>query len=188
MSNTAAILIYKTICLAVGVYSIWLGYRLFIKGIITPAGDLTTSFNKAQVAIKSGAPGVFFSVIGGFVICFTLIKGFALDNENVKKLTSRPGTETEDTSRLAQPLPVKKDSAIAVNNIPVGNTEIDALKKMIGQQNRIIQAMQKDREEEYIQRERIVGSSGPDRNKQPIEPKEMPVPDTASVKHNTPKH
>lgn len=78
MSSIAALLIYKAICLAVGAHAIWLGYRLFTKGITAPAGDLTGSFNKAQIAIKSGAPGVFFSVVGGFVICFTILKGYSV--------------------------------------------------------------------------------------------------------------
>ena len=84
MSSIAALLIYKAICLAVGAHAIWLGYRLFTKGITAPAGDLTGSFNKAQIAIKSGAPGVFFSVVGGFVICFTIVKGYSTGSNPLK--------------------------------------------------------------------------------------------------------
>ncbi len=74
-------LIYKIVCLTVGSISIFLGYKLFTKGIWGQAGELESSFKDMKLVLRKAAPGSFFAVLGAVIICFTIITGFKAKNE-----------------------------------------------------------------------------------------------------------
>ncbi len=74
-------LTYKIICLVVGSISIFLGYKLFSKGIWGRAGELESSFKDIKLVLRNAAPGSFFAVLGALIICFTIVSGFKAQNE-----------------------------------------------------------------------------------------------------------
>ena len=79
MSDTIAVfgmlLIYKLATLLVGSLSIYMGYRLFLADKMAPAGDLAVSARHYALSLKGGAPGIFFSLFGTVLICFSVVKG-----------------------------------------------------------------------------------------------------------------
>ncbi|WP_299258079.1 hypothetical protein [uncultured Aquimarina sp.] len=74
-------LTYKLVCLAVGGLAVYLGYRLFSKGIWGQSGDLQAKFSDTRLVLKNGAPGTFFAVMGAVIICATIMSGFKGKNE-----------------------------------------------------------------------------------------------------------
>jgi hypothetical protein len=79
MSDALAIfgmlLIYKLAILLVGVLSIYMGFRLFLADKVTPAGDLSAKSGVYALQLRGGAPGIFFSLFGTVLICFSIAKG-----------------------------------------------------------------------------------------------------------------
>lgn len=80
--------LYKLACLIVGLSSIYMGYRLFVKDIYTKAGDLDVNFNNSKIALKKAAPGTFFSLFGAAVIISTISSGLSFENLKKDKLNS----------------------------------------------------------------------------------------------------
>lgn len=67
--------LYKLASLAVGLCSLYMGYRLFMSGIWGQAGDVDIKFQSNYLLIKRAAPGTFFVVLGTIIVCATLLKG-----------------------------------------------------------------------------------------------------------------
>lgn len=76
MENAFAyFILYKIICLIIGFASVYMGYRLFLADKTNPAGDVDATAHNYQLKLKGAAPGIFFSLFGTIVICFTIFKG-----------------------------------------------------------------------------------------------------------------
>lgn len=75
----AMLLVYKITVLAAGVFSIHMGYRLFLADKTSPAGDLGVSVREYALSLKGGAPGIFFSLFGTILIGLSIMKGFSYD-------------------------------------------------------------------------------------------------------------
>ena len=73
--------IYKVCSLLVGYLSIYLGYKLFAKGIWGESGDLEANFSNNKLVLKKAAPGTFFVVLGTIIILGTVYKGLDFKNE-----------------------------------------------------------------------------------------------------------
>ena len=86
-------LIYKLSSIGVGALSIYLGYKLFSKGIWGQAGDLLASFKETKLVLRSAAPGTFFAVLGAVILCVTIVVGFSGSNE-----ISMDGSSVTDTN------------------------------------------------------------------------------------------
>jgi hypothetical protein len=74
--GAVALTLYKLGSLAVGLASLVMGYRLFVKGVWGDAGDVEGVFNDNRIVVKRAAPGTFFALFGTVVLCFTIFKGF----------------------------------------------------------------------------------------------------------------
>ena len=72
-------LTYKLSCLLSGIFLAYLGYKLFIKGFTTSGGEAIGEYKGGKIILKKAAPGTFFSVLGAFIICFTILKGMKSD-------------------------------------------------------------------------------------------------------------
>jgi len=101
-------LAYKVIALIVGALCIYLGYKLFIKGIDKPSGDVEAGDGKNSIKLKNAAPGTIFCVFGAGVIVFSLMRG-TFNSE----VTTDPDGNTKDrmTIQKADSLKAKADSA-----------------------------------------------------------------------------
>lgn len=71
----ALLLTYKLAILIAGLAFCYMGYRLFLADKTASAGDLTAQSGKYALSLRGGAPGVFFSLFGTILICFSIFKG-----------------------------------------------------------------------------------------------------------------
>ena len=69
--------IYKVTCLLIGLSAIYWGYRLFLKGYLQLQGALSAKNKIASLTLQRVTPGIFFSLFGTFIVCFTIFKGFS---------------------------------------------------------------------------------------------------------------
>ena len=83
--------IFKIVALFSGIFSVYLGYKLFCKGIFSDSGEIEGAVNKTTVRVRRAAPGTFFSLFGCIIICYTVFQGFSLDIK--KKSNNEPYTE-----------------------------------------------------------------------------------------------
>jgi hypothetical protein len=60
--------------LVCGTFSIYLGYRLFMKGIFPQAGDVEGSWKGIKISIKAALPGVYFTVFGSLIVISSIYK------------------------------------------------------------------------------------------------------------------
>ncbi|MBC8756348.1 hypothetical protein H2O64_16860 [Kordia sp. YSTF-M3] len=86
--------------------SIYLGYKLFAKGIWGQAGDLDIKFKDNQLILKKAAPGTFFALFGAIIISVTIWKG--LDFTKYADSNTNKNTEIEqlDSQDLPDESPI----------------------------------------------------------------------------------
>ena len=70
---------YKALSLLTGLAMCYMGYRLFLADKSHPAGDLTLKGAKYALSVRGGAPGVFFSLFGTILVCFSIYRGLSFD-------------------------------------------------------------------------------------------------------------
>ncbi len=101
---------YKLGSLAVGLCTVYLGYRLFVLGIWGDAGDMEAKFQDNKLIVKAAAPGTFFVVLGAVVVCFTIYKGLELKNHLNTYIPSseRPVNSEEQKNVLPEKSPLSK--------------------------------------------------------------------------------
>ncbi|MFB9844014.1 hypothetical protein [Mucilaginibacter ginsenosidivorans] len=71
---------YKITCLIVGFSIIFLGYKLFVKGVFVDGGNFEVSLKNNKLILKKALPGTYFVVLGTVIICFTIFKGLSSDD------------------------------------------------------------------------------------------------------------
>lgn len=81
LSEVISLTIYKLSCLTAGLICVYMGYRLFVKGIWGKAADIEANYENTGLVIKSAAPGTIFAIAGLFVICFTVVVGLEFPKE-----------------------------------------------------------------------------------------------------------
>jgi hypothetical protein len=67
--------IYKVITVLAGLGFAFMGYRLFIHGIFTEAGELRTNWENRSLVLRKAAPGTFFALFGAVIACVSLWRG-----------------------------------------------------------------------------------------------------------------
>ncbi|HWB60857.1 MAG TPA: hypothetical protein VG733_15275 [Chthoniobacteraceae bacterium] len=82
MDTNLATFLYKIASLASGSFVVFLGYKLFVKGIFGQSGDLETTWKETKIVLKKAAPGTFFSLFGAVVIICTIWKGLDLEKQS----------------------------------------------------------------------------------------------------------
>jgi hypothetical protein len=91
------IFLYKVITLLCGVFIIYLGYRLFTKGIFNEAGDLDASWKDMKLLVKRAAPGTFFALFGAIVIYLSVYKGLDFKSETKPMQVELPPPSLKDS-------------------------------------------------------------------------------------------
>jgi hypothetical protein len=82
MDTTLALFIYKLVSIGSGLLVCYFGFRLFVLGIFTGAGDLSSQFQNTQLILKKAAPGTFFALFGAAVIGVSLWKGLEFEGRS----------------------------------------------------------------------------------------------------------
>lgn len=93
-----AFTLYKALSLLVGLLVVFMGYKLFIKGIYRDAGELQAEWNQNKLLLKKAAPGTFFSLFGAIIICFAVFKGLNYQQGQTKfdNSTKAPPLESDE--------------------------------------------------------------------------------------------
>ena len=65
---------YKLACLLAGLACVYMGYRLFLEGVLS-AASLEAAKGNASLSLQNAAPGIFFALFGSFVMGFTVFRG-----------------------------------------------------------------------------------------------------------------
>ena len=73
------IFFYKIICILSGLLIIFLGYKLFIKGIFTESGEIESNWKDIKLIVKKAAPGTYFVLFGSIIVGMTVFKGFSTE-------------------------------------------------------------------------------------------------------------
>jgi hypothetical protein len=68
---------FKLSCIIAGLIIVFLGYRLFCKGIFNESGNLEGNWKSAKIIVRKAAPGTYFVLFGSLVICSAIFKGFS---------------------------------------------------------------------------------------------------------------
>jgi hypothetical protein len=101
------VFLYKIISLLVGLALTWMGYKLFIKGVLGEAGNFTGSWGKEiKVVITKAAPGLYFVFFGTIIIATTLYKGYEFDEYYLTQQKVIPPSSIKTTDGV----PTLKDS------------------------------------------------------------------------------
>jgi hypothetical protein len=95
MDTTLALFIFKVVCVGSGVLVCYFGFRLFVLGIFTGAGDLSSQFQSTKLVLKKAAPGTFFALFGSAVIGVCVWQG--LEFVNRSKSITQGETKTSET-------------------------------------------------------------------------------------------
>ncbi len=69
------LILYKLGILIAGVSLCYMGFRLFLTDKISASGDLTAKGGAYELKLSGAAPGIFFSLFGTIIICFSIFKG-----------------------------------------------------------------------------------------------------------------
>jgi len=70
-----ALTLYEIASLFTGTFFGYMGYRLFLAGVIEKAGELEHTFGKEHLILKEAAPGTFFALFGCVIVVMTLVRG-----------------------------------------------------------------------------------------------------------------
>jgi hypothetical protein len=55
-----------------GIVFAYLGYRLFVLGVLSPSGDVEAIWGNNKLLLKRASPGIFFALLGAIIIIAAL--------------------------------------------------------------------------------------------------------------------
>ncbi|NIB44369.1 hypothetical protein HBA55_32545 [Pseudomaricurvus alkylphenolicus] len=114
--NWAISIFYKLASIGSGTFIVYLGYRLFIKGVYGETGEVSVDWNDNRLMLKRAAPGSIFAVFGAIVIGlivtteakYSPAEGISMSNifnlsqmENAKKISELIESEELDAKTKA---------------------------------------------------------------------------------------
>lgn len=82
LSDYGLAILYKCVCLFVGLAFAFMGYRLFLAGKTKEAGSIEMSGNFNKIRLINAAPGIFFSLFGMVLIVSAVFQGISKDYDN----------------------------------------------------------------------------------------------------------
>lgn len=80
--NLTMVYLYKLVVVFLGAGSIFLGYRLFMKGFTAPAGKIAVGDGRRNFEMSKVAPGIFFALFGAVVIIVGVTRPFSFDTDD----------------------------------------------------------------------------------------------------------
>lgn len=75
--------VFRLSVIAVGAMLAYLGYRLFVLGVMTDAGGLDAAAGAIKLKLTKAAPGTFFALFGAVLIGTTVIEGAPRLNQSI---------------------------------------------------------------------------------------------------------
>ena len=98
--------------MVVGAMCLWLGYRLYDKGVIEK-GQLGASGHGVKLQVKDYGPGVAFAAFGAIIVVFCVTRTFTVTTSNMPGVTTvKTVVGTPVVAASAQPPPIAAVSAL----------------------------------------------------------------------------
>jgi hypothetical protein len=97
--------IFKISTLAVGMTIVYLGYKLFVKNVVTEAGDFEGQFKDYKVTLKKAVPGTYFILLGSAIIIFVVHIGIHFKSKQTKNSTPTSQNIANEDSLNIDPEP-----------------------------------------------------------------------------------
>lgn len=98
--NFLALLVYRSLILVVGLSLAWMGYRLFLRGLVQPSGSLEVHGGKnISLKLSKAAPGIFFALLGAVIIVYSITRIIQLTETCLPRAPSRAGARYGGASR-----------------------------------------------------------------------------------------
>jgi hypothetical protein len=91
--NGVEFFLYKITCLLTGLAFCYMGYRLFLAGLLESNTNFEFKLEKIAMKLGKAAPGTCFALFGAMIICGAVWKGYS----------SEVGTTTDLPSKSDQP-------------------------------------------------------------------------------------
>jgi len=91
--------IYKVVTILAGLAFAFMGYKLFVHGIFTEAGELSTNWENKSLVLKKAAPGTFFALFGTVIVCVSLWRGLTLEPSQEQGALGGSGLLSTATSK-----------------------------------------------------------------------------------------
>lgn len=89
MENTVTtIYLFKALVILVGLAFVYMGYKLFIKGITAPAGSFTGEVGDKRLKLVRFAPGIFFALVGSVVVVVGATRKFSMQSPDGRRTDS----------------------------------------------------------------------------------------------------
>jgi hypothetical protein len=97
-------LIFKIIIILIGGLCVFLGYKLFIKGITSASGNFEAKNKLGRVKLINAAPGTFLFILGTVIICYSIFNSkFALKHSSSNTSpTNTSATENDSLNMMAK--------------------------------------------------------------------------------------
>lgn len=83
------IYLFKALVILVGLALVFMGYRLFIKGITAPAGTFSGEVGDKKVKLVRFAPGIFFALVGTIVVVVGSTRKFSVKQNDGTEFGSK---------------------------------------------------------------------------------------------------
>lgn len=77
-TTVTTIYLFKGLVILVGLAFVYMGYKLFIKGITAPAGSFTGEVGDKKLKLVRFAPGIFFALVGSVVVVVGSTRQFSI--------------------------------------------------------------------------------------------------------------
>lgn len=82
---------YKIAALAAGCFFCFIGYRLFLRGIMSGDSDVRFGYGKWHVSFLRAAPGLIFMFVGGAIVVASIVRGLVVhDRRPVPSEATQP--------------------------------------------------------------------------------------------------
>ena len=90
--------LYRVSTLLAGLALTWMGYRLFLAGLVNQAGDVEAGAHRFRLVLKRAAPGTVFVVLGATVMMAGVWKGLSYHSEEPLPISGRAPSDTQGRS------------------------------------------------------------------------------------------
>jgi hypothetical protein len=105
MSDTAVTLVvlafYKAMVLFSGLFIVYLGFRLYCRGVFDASAELIANIGKKGIIFRSVAPGLFFVIFGISIMSMTVWKGLTVTTTGHDGVSQGAGASAAETTSVA---------------------------------------------------------------------------------------
>jgi hypothetical protein len=104
--------VFRALCLLAGLGFAYLGYRLFVKGVLEKEETIRLQWKRVGVLLKNVAPGVVFATFGLFVAALGVLRPISIHAEVHPSVSQKPISQKQEPVEPAATL-ITSDAVLA---------------------------------------------------------------------------